>query len=73
MGETHPVRLHPEWKKIRDRGENRWNAKMTEKGVLAMRAEYANGNKSFRELSEKYGISPGMVHRIIRRKYWTHI
>lgn len=57
----------------RARGERHGMVKLTEKQVLAIRAEYAMGKTSTRKLAAKYAISRRSIMFIIRREQWTHI
>lgn len=46
--------------------------KLTEKDVVALRNDHKNGS-SMLALARKYGISEGIVGRIIHRKLWKHV
>lgn len=46
------------------------SAKLTAAQVLEMRAI---PNPDRKELAKRYGISPGMVWQILKRKWWRHI
>lgn len=54
-------------------GENNPRAKVSAAAVRAMRAEYAAGGVSQRALGERYGISQGVVSKIVHGKVWTHV
>lgn len=48
-------------------------AKLDEKSVLAIRAEYKNGGTSYRKLGEKFGVSSDTIYAIVKRRNWKHI
>ena len=84
-GETHHLRVHPEWAARGDRngarvhrdrmqrGESRWNAKLTETAVREIRQLYSAGNVSMGTLAHEYGITPSSIHAIIHRIAWVHV
>lgn len=55
------------------RGSANGQSKLTEDGVKELRKHYSTGNYSPKYLSKLYGISTGIVHKIIQRKTWRHI
>lgn len=55
------------------RGEQRYNAKLNESGVRAMRSLYASGSHTQAELAALFGVSAFVVSQIIRRKKWKHV
>jgi Trp operon repressor len=55
------------------RGEDKVEAKLTEKNVKQMRSDYLNKIKSQKELTQEYGISIACVSRTVNRKSWQHI
>lgn len=59
-------------KSLASRGSNNPRAKVTEEDVLRMRELRAAGWPAVR-LAARYGLSKGMVHRILSRKCWAHI
>ena len=54
-------------------GERQGGHKLTEAEVRAIRADYATGNFSQRELSRKYNTSPMNMHFILRGKTWVRV
>lgn len=54
------------------RGSRNHKAVFLEKDVRQMRAEFSNGTTCL-TLSQKYGVSPSTVSRIIRRVTWSHV
>lgn len=54
------------------KGSARGHAKLTEDQVRALRQESAEGTTQV-ALAEKYGVSSGLVCRILQRQIWTHI
>jgi hypothetical protein len=55
------------------RGSRSGGAKLTEGQVITIRARYAAGGISQMQLSREYGVRDNLIHRIIKRKIWTHI
>lgn len=55
------------------RGEACVMAKLTESDVKEIRAMYASGGYSYHELGVRFKVSLSMIHRIAKRKAWTHI
>lgn len=64
---------------IRDRrpskikGEKNPGAKLTEKEVVELRKTYAAGMVTMRQLSDRYGVCPQVVCKIIHREAWKHV
>ena len=54
-------------------GENNHSGVLTKSDVLAIRAEYAEGNISQQAIADKYGIAQPNVSKIILRKKWAHV
>lgn len=48
------------------------NVKLTEESVRAIRALAASGVRA-PELGRRFGVTPTMVHSIVKRRNWTHI
>lgn len=57
----------------RARGEQNGNAKVTADKVRAIRARYAKGGISQRELGELHGVHQTKISAIVRRKTWAHV
>jgi len=53
-------------------GESSGLSRLTEKQVLSIRREYAEG-KTQLELARKYNVSRITIHKIVTRKTWKHI
>lgn len=54
-------------------GINHPNAKLTDETVLAMRAQYANGDESHRTISDTYGVPFKTTSAILGRTTWKHL
>ena len=52
------------------RGENRYNARLTQMLVNEMRARYREGNISQRQIAKEYGISKSHAANILTNKKW---
>lgn len=46
---------------------------LKEKQVIEIRERYSAGDVSQRKLAFEYGVSPGTIHCIIKRKLWKQI
>lgn len=57
----------------RERGEDRYNAKLNKVDVEAIRAEYASGNIGHRALAAKFGVSPTAIGNVLARRRWAHV
>ena len=53
-------------------GERHNLAKLSDMQVLEIRAAWGRGH-SRRHLAHQYGVSWGMIDRIVRRQNWTHL
>jgi hypothetical protein len=49
------------------------NAHFTEDDVLQIRALYAGGGITYRELAEQGGVSIECIHKIVTRKTWGYL
>lgn len=54
-------------------GENNPRAILTEENVLMIRAEWATGKHTSKDLSIKFGVVPSCIIAIAARKTWKHI
>jgi len=54
-------------------GERQGRHKLTEGDVRAIRADYATGDFSLRQLAVAYGVSPSNMSFVIRRKTWARV
>lgn len=57
----------------RPRGEQHANSKITRAQTEAIRAAYAAGGITQRELGEQYGIHQGTISTILHNKHWSGI
>jgi hypothetical protein len=55
------------------RGSRHPHAKMTEKSVAALRADYAAGGLTQAQVGARYGIRQAEAGKIIRRVMWAHV
>ncbi len=55
------------------RGEGSTSARLVEQQAQDIRAIYAQGGTTYRELGEKFDVSPTLIGLIVRRKIWTHV
>ncbi len=55
------------------KGTNHGRAKLTREQVLEIREKYVPWKYSTHKLAEEYGVSEMTIHRIVKRKLWTHI
>lgn len=69
-GDAHWTRQHPE----RVSG-GEWHpfAKLTTEQVKAIRASYATGGYSYRQLATQYGVTKSCIHNIIKGKGWKGV
>ena len=54
-------------------GSKNHQAKLTEKAVVKMRAEFAAGEYEPKELAKRYGVSAAVTYKILNRKSWCHV
>lgn len=54
-------------------GEQSPHARLTESDVRAIRTDYATGAFSFAKLARRYGVSFGVVYRVVNRQAWRHV
>ena len=69
-GDRHWRRRYPE--RV-SRGERHHQAKLNKDQVLAIRAAYAAGGVTHKELAEVYGVDPSTCSDIVNRRSWTHL
>jgi hypothetical protein len=83
-GDAHPARVHPERLARGERsgavlhpeqyrGERNSAAKVTADQVREIRALYAAGGITYKELGARYGLSITPTWMIVTRKSWAHI
>lgn len=54
------------------RGEEQAQAKLTEEEVLVIRAQAEVGSSKVR-LAARFGVSDGLIGKIVRREIWAHV
>jgi len=54
-------------------GEQNGSAKLSEAEVLSIRARYAMGGVSQRELAARFGVDLSNISRVLSRKHWSHV
>lgn len=76
---------HVTWGTHRDNLLDRWrdgtepvgvrngNHKLTDAQVLQIRARYAAGGITYRQLAGAYGVSQTLIAMTLRREIWTHV
>ena len=52
------------------RGDRHPTAKLTEDSVRAIRSRVAEGGVTYPELAAEYGVSPGTIGEVVRRRRW---
>lgn len=76
VGDKHRSKKHPE---LVLRGQAVGGSKLDETQVREIRAIYVKGHAgnpspfSLAALARKYGVSFQQIHKIVRRKAWTHL
>ena len=50
-----------------------WITKLNEDKVREIRAKYASGHYSQRQLAAEYGITQCNIGRVVRREHWRHV
>lgn len=55
------------------KGEAHPSRKLSESDVLAIRSEYATGDKNQSRLARKYGVRQGTIWQIVNRNSWRHV
>jgi hypothetical protein len=54
------------------KGEKRWNAKITERDVIAIR-HLASSGEMQKDIAVKFGLSASTIANIVRRHKWRHV
>lgn len=67
-GDDHWTRRQP----VPTRGERNGCAKLTEADVRSIRAQAAAGVSQYR-LAKEFGVSQGLVSKVVRRANWRHL
>lgn len=57
----------------KEKGVDRWSAKLTENDVRAMRIDYVSHKFGCKQLGKKYGVHPSIAWKIVNNKSWTHL
>ncbi len=60
-------------RKARVRGMANGSSKLTDVGVAEMRAAYAGGGVTFKQLATRYGVSVRAAWFAVRRVKWRHV
>lgn len=55
------------------RGQNQWNAKLTDSDIINIRQLWDTKKLSQTEIAKKYNVKPNTINQIVNRKRWTHI
>lgn len=55
------------------RGTEHYRAKLTEDLVRQLRAEYAAGGVTERDLASRHGVNVGTIHHMLVRNTWKHV
>lgn len=55
------------------RGERQGLARLSDGNVRQIRARYAEGGITFRDLGRQYDVAERWIAKIIRRQAWTHL
>lgn len=61
---------HPE---KRPRGMNHRNSKLTDDSVREIRALYASGGHTHKQLAAQFGVGVAIINHVVRRQSWTHV
>ncbi len=69
-GDRSSYRLHPD---SYSRGSARYNARLTEAKVVAMRARYTEAGVLLADLAAEFGCSIPTAHNVVARKSWKHV
>jgi hypothetical protein len=59
--------------KLRPRGEQHGQHKLTEEQIQDILLNYGKDGISYRTLAKKHGVSHTMIEVIVKRIYWTHV
>jgi hypothetical protein len=55
------------------KGSNHWKAKLTEEKVREAKREHASGGVTIANLARRYGVSRGLLSRILSGHRWQHV
>ena len=55
------------------RGENQGRSELTTSNVIEIRAKYAAGRITQKQLGAEYGVTGVLISKIIHRKLWRHV
>lgn len=79
-GENHGLRKHPERhgfntkpEQVRHAGESNGRALITADDVRTIRARYAAGGVTYKQLAAEYGLGKTTVGHILSRRNWAHV
>lgn len=69
-----PLSKSPRWtNKSSKSGSGNGRAKLAESDVLEIRAMYATGNWTKRQIANLYGVTDVAISKIIHRQTWSHL
>ncbi len=74
-GGTHAENMRDRDEKGRHkplRGEENGSSRFTEKDILAIRRKFEEGMTQT-AIANEFGVKPGHIHLVIRKKIWRHI
>ncbi|NBX52016.1 hypothetical protein EBT25_19290 [bacterium] len=54
------------------KGSDHGSSFLTDENILEIRKMHAEG-KTYKKISEKFGISPSYISRIVTKKLWKHL
>jgi hypothetical protein len=69
-GETHWAKTRPE---LLTRGEDQWEAKLTESDVTEIRRVYWSTTATQMELAAQFGMDQTTISEIVRGVLWSHV
>ncbi len=73
LGENDANLKDAAMKGLCNRGEDRWNAKLTEKDVFQIRSKYKYRTYSQEKISKEFGVSRKAVAMVVTGKSWKHV
>lgn len=73
-GGSHYYAKHPE---LIAKGESNGKSKLNTEKVLAIRANFVQGNTSHisnaKQLAKEYGVDVSQIRKIVNRRFWKHV
>jgi AraC-like DNA-binding protein len=55
------------------RGEQDAAAKLTAEQVIQIRIKYANGNLTYKQLAQEFGMSKSAICDVVTKHTWQHV